>query len=117
MSKSQTKSNTGVKEEPLLSQVDFHELLYQQIRLAVRSVLESVMQEELKEFVVAGFKERTEERQGQRNGYYHRDFNTTVGSIQKLRVSRDRAGQFHTQVFERNSRNDARVSQAIAQIG
>jgi|GEM_PF-3207184 len=78
MSKSQTKSNIAGKEGPLLAQVDFHEMLYQQIRLAVRTVLESVMREELNEFVGVGFKERSEGRQGQRNGYYHRDFNTTI---------------------------------------
>jgi len=80
VSKSQTKSNIAGKEEPLLAQVDFHEMLYQQIRLAVRTVLESVMRKELNEFVGVGFKERSEGRQGQRNGYYHRDFNTTIFS-------------------------------------
>lgn len=116
MSKYRAKSNTTDQTEPLLSQADFHELLYQQIRLAVRSVLENVMKVELSEFLAAGFKERTLERQGQRNGYYHRDFNTSVGTIQKLKVPRDRAGEFHTQAFERYERNDQAVSQAIAQM-
>lgn len=116
MSKYGAKSNTNNKPEPALTQADFHELLYQQIRQAVRSVLESVMQVELSEFVSAGRGERSEARQGQRNGYYQRDFNTSVGPIQKLRVPRDRAGQFHTQLFERYSRNDRGVTEAIAQM-
>ena len=116
MSKYRVKSNTTDQLEPALSQADFHELLYQQIRVAVRSVLEMVMKTELSEFLAAGFKERTDERQGQRNGYYHRDFNTVAGSIQKLKVPRDRAGQFHTQVFERYERNDESVTAAIAQM-
>ncbi len=64
MSKYRAKSNTTDKTEPLLSQADFHELLYQQIRLTVRSVLENVMKVELSEFLAAGFKERTLEGSG-----------------------------------------------------
>ena len=114
--KYRAKSSLTDQLEPLLTPADFHTLLYQQVRLAVRQVLESVMKAELSEFRAAGFKERSEERQGQRNGYYERDFNTPVGSIQNLKVPRDRAGEFHTQVFERYERNDESVTTAIAQM-
>jgi len=69
VSKDHTKSNTTDQTEPILSGADFHELLYQQIQRAVRTVLESVMKAELSEFLAAGFKERSSQRQGQRNGY------------------------------------------------
>lgn len=59
MSKYQVKSNTTDQLHPALSGADFHEPLYQQIRLAVRSVLEMVMKTELSEFLAAGLKERT----------------------------------------------------------
>ena len=96
--------------------MDFHELLHQQIRQAVRTVLESVMQEELNQFLGVARFVRSEGRQGQRNGYRQRDLNTVVGPIPDLQVPRDRAGAFQTQVFERFERNEAAVSEAIAQM-
>ena len=99
-----------------MSQSDFHQLLPQQIRQAVRTVLERVMQEELSLFLGAARFERSQERQGQPNGYRQRDLNTAVGPIQDLQVPRDPARAFQTQVFERFERNDTAVSEAIAQL-
>ena len=53
---------------------------------------------------------------GYRNGYYQRDLLTTSGRIEDLNVSRDREGQFHTQVFERYSRDTPQVAQGLTEM-
>lgn len=116
LSNAKNKSITQNKSEPALTSSDFAELLTQQVRQAVRTVLENVMQAELSDFLAAAWRERTPDRQGQRNGYYERDLNTKVGKLAGLRVPRDRAGQFQTQVFERYKSSDQAVTQAIAEM-
>ena len=107
---------TQTEEEPALSQADFLQALYQLIREAVRVVIEEVVQVELSEFLGAAPYQRGEQRTGQRNGYYLRDLNTAVGPLPDLKIPRDRASQFQTQLFERYERNDPKVSAAIAQM-
>jgi putative transposase len=114
--KYRNQSSTQTSTEPVLSQSEFYEALYQLIRGAVRTVLEEVMQQELDEFIQAAAYERSIQRLGQRNGYYTRDFNTTVGKLADLKVPRDRAGQFQTQLFERYQRNDPAITEGIAQM-
>jgi len=114
--KYRNQSTTPTSPEPMLSQNEFYEALYQMIRGAVRTVLEEVMEQELGEFIQAGAYERSPQRLGQRNGYYSRDLNTSVGKLQDLKVPRDRASQFQTQLFERYSRNDPKVTAGIAQM-
>lgn len=63
--------------------------------------MEAIMRQELERFVGADWGECTPACKGYRNGFYTRDLATTSGPIEDLNVSRDRAGEFHTQVFER----------------
>ena len=62
------------------------------------------MREELSQFLGAEWGESTVQRKGYRNGFYTRDLMTSTGPIEDLTVPRDRAGQFHTQTFERYCR-------------
>jgi transposase-like protein len=114
--KYRTKSTTPEATEPLLSTSEFQQALYQLIREAVRTVLEEVMQQELDEFIQVAAYERSSERLGQRNGYYTRSLNTRVGPLHDLKVPRDRAGNFQTQLFERYERNDPAITEGIAQM-
>jgi len=98
----------------LPSQDEFRAALHQEVQGAVRAVIESVMQEELAELLHAGVYHRNTDRKGYRNGSYPRDLVTASGVLTKLRVPRDRAGQYQTQVFERFQRYEPEVSQAIA---
>jgi len=98
----------------LPSQDEFRTALHQEVRGAVRAVIESVMQEELETLLQAGAYDRRSQRTGYRNGSYTRDLVTASGVLAKLRVPRDRAGQYQTQVFERFQRYEPEVSQAIA---
>lgn len=83
---------------------------------AMRVLIEEVMREELEMCVGAKWGECTAERKGYRNGYYSRDLVTKTGRIEDLSVPRDRAGQFHTQVFERYGRYEPEVAEALTEM-
>lgn len=95
---------------------EFHHYLRTQIRNATRVVMEEIMQEELERFVGAAWGESTPERKGYRNGFYTRDLATTSGPIEDLKVPRDRAGEFHTQVFDRYGRYEPQVAEGLTQM-
>src|SRR3954462_8513574 len=71
---------------------------------AVQVLLEQVMRGELEQWIGASWGECTPTRRGYRNGFYTRDLVTPTGRIEDLKVPRDRAGAFQTQVFERYGR-------------
>src|SRR5216684_2713495 len=83
---------------------------------AMRVLIEEVMREELEKCVGAEWGECTPERKGYRNGSYTRDLVTSTGRIEDLSVPRDREGQFHTQVFERYSRYEPEVAEALTEM-
>ncbi|WP_201377682.1 IS256 family transposase [Ktedonobacter sp. SOSP1-52] len=98
------------------SQESFHQHLRELIRGATRVVMEEIMQEELSLFLGAEWGESTSQRRGYRNGSYTRDLVTTSGRIEDLNVPRDREGQFHTQAFERYSRYEPQVAEALTEM-
>src|SRR5713226_6692985 len=83
---------------------------------AMRVLIEAVMREELENCVGAKWGESTSERKGYRNGSYRRELVTSTGRIEALSVPRDREGQFHTQVFERYSRYEPEVAEALTEM-
>jgi putative transposase len=88
-------------------------------RLAVNAVqvlIEQVMREELEQCIGASWGECTPTRRGYRNGSYTRDLVTPTGRIEDLKVPRDRAGAFHTQVFERYGRYEPEVAEALTDM-
>jgi len=46
------------------------EEISRRIREGVKAVIEQVLEEEMTEHLAAGYRERTESRRGERNGYY-----------------------------------------------
>src|SRR3989440_1944349 len=78
--------------------------------------MEQVMCEELEQCIGASWGESTPTRRGYRNGSYTRDLVTPTGRIEALKVPRDREGQFHSQVFERYSRYEPEVAEALTQM-
>src|SRR2546422_8399233 len=83
---------------------------------AMRVLIEEVMREELEQCLGAAWGECTPERKGYRNGSYTRDLVTSTGRIEDLSVPRDREGQFHSQVFERYSRYEPEVAEALTEM-
>ncbi len=100
----------------LLEQEEFRQHLHQLAVSAVQVLLEHVMREELEQCLGASWGECTPTRRGYRNGSYTRDLVTPTGRIENLQVPRDRDGEFHSQVFERYSRYEPEVADALTQM-
>ena len=94
----------------------FHQYLRTLAQSAVRVVIETVMREELDQFIGAAWGESSAKRKGYRNGTYTRDLVTSTGRLQDIQVPRDRAGQFHTQAFERYRRYEPHIAQGLTQM-
>src|SRR5206468_12601796 len=94
----------------------FHQHLRTLAQSAVRIVLETVMREELDQFIGVGWGASSPKRKGHRNGFYTRDLVTSTGRLEQINVPRDRAGQFHTQAFERYSRYEPHIAEGLTQM-
>src|SRR5258707_10050451 len=101
---------------PLPEQQAFQQHLRALAQSAVRTVLELVMREELDAFIGAAWGACSPQRKGYRNGTYTRDLATSTGRLEEIKVPRDRAGQFHTQAFERYSRYEPHIADGLMQM-
>ena len=107
------ESSTSESSSPLIpDQEEFRQYLRHLAVSAVQILLEQVMREELEQCIGASWGECTPTRRGYRNGFYTRDLVTPTGRVEDLKVPRDRAGAFHTQVFERYGRYAPEVADA-----
>lgn len=110
-------STTPEPSSPVLpEQQVFHQYLRTLAQSAVRIVIETVMREELDQFIGAAWGECSPKRKGYRNGHYRRDLVTSTGRLEEINVPRDRAGQFHTQAFERYSRYEPHIAEGLTQM-
>ncbi len=75
-------------EDVLVSQEAFEQMVKERLRQAVCVALISVLEEEVTVFIGAKPYERSQGRRDHRNGYYHRDLETTVGQLADLPVPR-----------------------------
>ena len=96
----------------LLEQHEFHQHLRRLAQSAVRTVIETVMRQELDAFIGAAWGECSPNRKGSRNGTYTRDLVTSSGRLEDIKVPRDRQGQFHTQVFDRYRRYEPHIARS-----
>src|SRR3989441_10623328 len=109
--------STSDPSSPVLpDQQIFHQYLRTLAQSAVRVVIETVMREELDQFIGAAWGECSPKRKGYRNGHYTRDLVTSTGRLAEINVPRDRAGQFHTQAFERYSRYEPHIAEGLMQM-
>ena len=99
---------TNQWQESLINQKEF-------LPAILQSILQSVIESEMSKFIGAKEYERTDTRNGYRNGYYERELKTRVGSI-SLQVCRDRAGEFKTEIFEKYQRSEKALMLAIAEM-
>ncbi len=115
-----TSSPEGSTSESLSTTIPEQEEFRQHLRRlavsAVQVLIEQVMREELEQCIGASWGECTPTRRGYRNGSYTRDLVTPTGRMEDLKVPRDREGQFHSQVFERYSRYEPEVAEALTQM-
>jgi transposase-like protein len=103
------------KALPELSQAEFHELLQEKIRLAIRVTFMTVLEEEISAYIRAEPYQRTWKRRDHRNGYYTRDLGTSMGQIEALPVPRTRK-KFETKVFKRYKRRQEELDGAICDM-
>jgi putative transposase len=81
----------------------------------LESVLNQVLQAQATEQLGAEPYERTDERQGYRNGTYPHQLTTRVGTI-TLRVPRIRGGKFSTELFARYQRSEQALVLALMEM-
>ncbi len=84
----QTKHN----ESTVIGQGDFQAMVQGMMREAVRTALTVILDEEVEALVGAKRYERSPTRTDRRNGYYTRDWVTSVDQIDALAVPRTRGG-------------------------
>ena len=85
------------------------------IRLLLQHTIQRVLEEEITAYLEAGTYERTDKRNGYRNGYKPRTLKTRVGRLE-LMVPKDREGRFQTELFERYQRNEKALTLAIMEM-
>lgn len=114
---SSPEGSTSESSFPLApEQEEFRQHLRRLAVSAVQVLLEQVMREELEQCLGASWGECTPTRRGYRNGSYTRELVTPTGRIEDLKVPRDRAGAFHTQVFECYGRYEPEVAEALTDM-
>jgi len=106
---------TEDKEEPVVSQDDFRQLLRAKMVAAVRLTLIEILDAELAVQVGAGRYERTAQRRDHRIGQRVRRLGTSVGVIEALPVPRTRQG-FQTQLFEKYQRRQLELDRLIGDM-
>ena len=107
-----TRAQRSVKSpriEALVS--EDRELLKTLMQEAVQAILDA----DMTQTVGAGPGERTADRTGYRSGYYSRGLVTRIGKLE-LRVPRDRAGRFSTELFDRYQRSEKALVSALAEM-
>jgi transposase-like protein len=83
------------------------------LRKLTKNFIEDTLDEEMIQYQQRKRYQRAKERLDYRNGYYHRDLDTTLGPIEHIAVPRSRHGLFKTSVFERYQRRQQTVNDVI----
>ena len=97
-------------------QEEFRQHLRRPAISAVQVLLEQVMREEQEQCISASWGECTPTRRGYRNGSTRATWSLPPGALRTGSVPRDRAGAFHTQVFERYARYEPEVAEALTDM-
>lgn len=108
MTQSENKIDLRELQGALIDNPDF---LKDVIGRAVQKIVEA----QFETHIGASRYERTEQREGYRNGFYERRLRTRVGNI-TLTVCRDREGTFQPQVFARYQRSEKALVLAIVEM-
>jgi len=85
------------------------------LRGLLERVCQRVLEAEMSQFLQAEPYERTDQRQGYRNGYKPRQLTTRLGRLE-LNVPQDRDGRFSTQLFGRYQRSERALLLCLQQM-
>jgi transposase-like protein len=100
----------------LPDQQTFQRYLRELVRGAIRVVLETVMREELDALIGVGWGNVVPSAKAIAMASIPASLSTSTGRIEDVKVPRDREGQFHTQVFERYSRDAPHIAEGLTQM-
>lgn len=101
-----------------LSEDTLHHLISgddQGISMLLKEALNQILEHQRTEQIEAAPYERTDSRQGLRNGYKPRKLNTRVGTL-NLRVPQVREGVFSTELFKRYQRSEQALVLALMEM-
>ena len=82
------------------------------LKRMLETLCQNILEAEIAEHLQASPYERTQDRQGHRNGYKQRSLKTRVGKI-NLAVPQARDGSFSTQLFDRYQRSEKALCLAL----
>lgn len=99
-----TQVNITINIDDLKEKVE-NSSLESPVKASLSLLLNSLMEKERDEYINALSHERTDNRNGYRNGYYERELITGAGSL-KLKVPRTRDGEFSPSAFKKYERYD-----------
>ena len=99
--------------EPLERESFFGEDLLSLVRSQLKGFLEMSLDLELTHYLGCSRHQRTDGRQGYRNGHYHRDLETGFGLLEHIRVPRCRAAGFQPSLFQRYQRRQKEVEHFV----
>lgn len=85
------------------------------LRSVVQQFLQQILQAEFDRYINAAPHERSEARNGHRNGSYPRTIKTRVGAIE-LQMCRDREGKFDTELFRRYQRSEQALVSSMVEM-
>lgn len=92
----------GCKEE------DFWGDIKARLRVLLKEMIEIGIEEEIEMYIGSERYKHMSNRIDYRNGYYYRNLDTELGSIDGIKVARSRSGLFRTKIFDRYSRRHCR---------
>lgn len=92
---------------------DFWIDVNEHVRRMTRGLIEDTLEEEMVQYQQTERYQRAENRLDYRNGYYHRNLDTTLGPIENIAVPRSRHGFFKPRVFTRYQRRQESVNTLI----
>lgn len=82
-------------------------------RSMTKDFFEITLEEEMIQYIGSQKSQRIQNRIDYRNGYYNRNFDTTFGPIENIKVPRSRSGLFQPSMFNKYQRRQESVNQSI----
>ncbi|MGM8214848.1 IS256 family transposase [Bacillaceae bacterium W0354] len=91
----------------LTEELDLNKILGESVITLIQEKIELFLRQEIEAFL----NDHTDS--GSKNGYYSRSLQTKFGTIDKLKVPRDREGDFQTNLFQPYARRDSFLEESI----
>lgn len=116
MKSPQATLEARVKEIETNVQEEMWKFIAATVKLGLKRLLESLLEDEITAEVKANRYERSPQRQGYRGGHYRRNLVTRYGLLEDLRVPRLAQGPMNFQLFNKYERRRWEVDAAIGRL-